>query len=65
MTGEMIRRLRRARKMTQQILSDQVGISRVSLANWETGNTIPKTENLMKLARFFEVPITELIGEGD
>lgn len=48
------------RKLTQQELADQVGVSRQSINAIEKGKFLPSIELALKLARFFEVPVEEL-----
>jgi putative transcriptional regulator len=48
------------KKLTQQELADQVGVSRQSINAIEKGKFLPSIELALKLARFFEVPVEEL-----
>ena len=72
MIGETIRKIRRARHMTQDALAelvssysgdDQKGISRQSISGWENGSAIPRTENLRAVARALGVPLSSLMDD--
>ncbi len=62
--GARIRRLREARGMTQEKLSDSADIGRVTLVRIEKGEQSPRLETLMALARALDVPLEELLVEG-
>lgn len=60
--GEKIRQLRKEKGLTQDALAEALGISRQAVAKWESGQSAPATENLLKLAALLEVPLEELAG---
>jgi DNA-binding XRE family transcriptional regulator len=53
--------LRKARKKTQNDVAKVVNRVRSAIAQWETGVTRPKHEELTKLAKLFNVSIDYLI----
>ncbi|QRN84940.1 helix-turn-helix transcriptional regulator [Clostridia bacterium] len=53
-TNKKIQELRRLHKLTQQELADRLHTSRSTIANWETGRSLPNLEALDKLSCFFE-----------
>lgn len=55
-------KLRKARNMTQQELSDIVGTSCQNISKWENGMTAPDITMLPVLADFFQVSVDELLG---
>ncbi len=57
-----IKELRKQRKITLQQLSKQTGISVSSLSAYENNRRSPKIENWIKLAEFFNVPVSYLQG---
>lgn len=65
MIGERIKRARLAKGLTQQDVADGVGVSLISVSNWEVDKTIPKGANLAKLAEFLGVDISYLTPFGD
>lgn len=61
-----LKRLRLNAEMTQQDVADVLGISRVAVSKWESGQTKDlKNENLRGLARLYQVSLEELLtGDG-
>ena len=62
--GETIRRLRKEKGLTQDALADALEISRQAIAKWESGQSLPSTGNLLKLAQLLDVSPDELTGGG-
>lgn len=56
-----LKRLRTARKMTQDELAEKLCVVRQTVSSWETGKTTPDVETLTAIAAALEVNITELI----
>lgn len=48
--------------MTQAELADRLGISRVTLTNWEIGRANPDHETLVRIADLFGVTTDYLLG---
>ncbi|MDR2570878.1 MAG: helix-turn-helix domain-containing protein [Oscillospiraceae bacterium] len=59
-----IRELRKKQNMTQKELAKHLQIADSTLSYWEIGKYEPDNEALMKLSRFFKVPI-DYILDGD
>ena len=57
-----IKKFRKARQLSQQQLADAMGISRSTVAMWETGNSAPDRDMIIKLASFFGVTTDHLLG---
>lgn len=57
-----IKQLREAADMSQEHLSHKLGVSRTTIANWETGVNQPTADNIKKLAKFFGVTADYLLG---
>lgn len=62
-----IRVARAERRMTQQQLADQTGVSRQTINAIESGKFVPSTIVALKIARVFERPVEEIFSleEGD
>ncbi len=52
--------MRKMRKMTQEDLAEQVGVTRQAIAKWESGETIPDLEKCRLLADSFGVSLDDL-----
>lgn len=59
-----IRDLRKQKGFTQQQLADIVGVSNVSLSNYERGVQTPDIETLSRLADALGVSVDTLIGRN-
>lgn len=60
-----LKKLRKSKKMTQEQLSNKLGIKRSTYAKYETGENEPDYEMLQKLANFFDVSTDYLLGFTD
>ncbi len=54
--------LRQERKLTLQAVHLQTGIALASLSSYERGLYAPSLENLLKLAKFYNISLDELLG---
>ena len=60
--GTNIKRLRLAKRMTQEQLASMLGVSTAAVSKWEAQNTYPDITLLFPLARLFGVSVDELMG---
>lgn len=60
--GETIFTLRKGRNLTQQQLSEMIGVSIAAISKWETGNAHPDIELLPRIATIFDVSIDYLFN---
>lgn len=65
MDGNRLRRLRQERKLTQAELGKIINVSKVSISGYETGERIPDTDNLKRLADYFGVTTDYLLGRSN
>lgn len=64
--GERIRSRRKALKLTQQALAKGVGVSHVAVSQWEKEETVPRGENLLRLAEWLQCTAAWIMdGEGE
>jgi len=59
--GKNLASMRKARKLSQEYIAEQLGVSRQAVSKWETGQTEPTTRNLVELARLFDVTVSDLV----
>ncbi len=59
--GTELRRLRKIHQQTLTEVSDKTGIAISSLSTIERGRTSPTIETLQRLARYYQVPIQQLL----
>ncbi len=55
--------LRKERGLTQEELAEAVKVSRQTISNWELGETQPNPDQLLLLAKAFDISVSELLGE--
>lgn len=60
--GENIRRLRREKGITQEVLAERLHVSAAAVSKWERGDSIPDIGMLLPLASYFNVSTDELLG---
>jgi transcriptional regulator with XRE-family HTH domain len=61
--SKKLRKLRDSRKLTQQEVSDRLGISQPAYCEWEKQDSDIKLENIIKLSEIFDVELNELAPE--
>lgn len=59
---EILKELRKKLNLTQQEISDKLGISRTSYTRYELGEREPDNTTLVKIANFFNVSVDYLLG---
>ncbi|MCM3272600.1 helix-turn-helix domain-containing protein [Paenibacillus elgii] len=63
--GEILKDLREKRGMSQPDLADKLGVTRVSISNYENGKASPSYEGLLKIADIFNVTTDYLLGRKE
>ncbi|MEY8391863.1 XRE family transcriptional regulator [Lachnospiraceae bacterium] len=61
MFGEIIRKIRITRNLSQVQLAKELNVSKQTVSNWENDNILPSIEMLVKLAKFFSVSTDYLL----
>lgn len=56
-----IKKMREARKMTQAQLAKRIGVSRSTIAKWETNVSNPRIKSLVTLSRVFSCKVDDLV----
>jgi transcriptional regulator with XRE-family HTH domain len=62
---ERLEKLLKERGITPYRLAKDLGLSQSSLSEWKRGNSIPKYERLVRIARYFGVPVGYLTGREE
>lgn len=63
--AEKILSLRTQRGMSQDDLAEKLEVSRQSVSKWETAQSTPDLDKIIKLANLFGVTVDELVREGE
>ena len=61
--GENLKNLRKIKKLSQERLSEKVGVSRQSISKWECGEAYPEMDNILILCKIFNCKLNDLIHE--
>lgn len=61
--GEIIKAHRTRLQMTQEFVSESLGVSRQAVSKWENGITDPSTSNLIALAKLFQISPEEMLNQ--
>ncbi len=61
-TGAMIKRLREAKKMTQEQLADKMNVTAKAISKWETGRGYPDISLIERLSENLGVSVIELFA---
>lgn len=59
--SEQLKSLRSAKNISQEVLAQELFISRQAISKWENGEATPDLDNLVKLAEIFQVSLDQLI----
>ena len=63
--GEKLKEARKQAGLSQEQLSEKLGVSRSAIAKWETDNGIPDVDNLKALSKLLNVSIDYLLDDGE
>jgi transcriptional regulator with XRE-family HTH domain len=63
MFNKRLRRYREHREMTQKQLGQLLNYSQQTIHKWESGETSPDPDSVVRLARALRIPLTVLLGE--
>lgn len=61
--GSKITKLRKEKHVSQEQLAAQLGVSRQTVFNWESGRLQPKAENFQALCTYFQVEINYFLPQ--
>ena len=63
--GEKLKQARVAAGLSQEQLSEQIGVSRSAVAKWESDKGMPDIQNLKVLAQLLNTSIDYLLDDGE
>ncbi len=58
-----IKELREQRRLRQEDVAQNLDVDRSTVAKWETGEAMPRSDKLPELAKIFGCTIDDLYGE--
>ena len=63
--NDNIRKYRKSKHMSQDELAEKLNVTRQSISLWETGQTQPSLDNIIALAKLFDISTDTLLTEND
>lgn len=60
---EKYEKLRQEKGVSNYRVSEATGISEATLSEWKNGKYSPKIDSIRVIAKYFDVPFTDLIGD--
>jgi transcriptional regulator with XRE-family HTH domain len=63
--GELIRRLRREKKLTQKELGEKINASDTYVSKIETGNQLPSYTKLGLISQVLQIPWQDMVATGE
>ena len=63
--GEKLKQLRLNANLTQEYVAQSLDVSRQAVSKWENGSVRPSTNNLIALAKLYNIDVETLIGNKD
>lgn len=63
--GEKLKEARKQACLSQEQLSEKLGVSRSAVAKWETDNGIPDVDNLKAISKLLNVSVDYLLDDGE
>lgn len=65
MIAQNIQALRARDSLTQEALAERLGVSRQTVAKWESSEAVPDLVNAQALSRLFKVRLDELVNHSE
>jgi Predicted transcriptional regulators len=62
MPSENLKRIRKAKGLTQEELAVRLNVVRQTISKWEKGLSVPDADLLIRIAEIFEVSVSEILG---
>ncbi|HEM2820278.1 TPA: helix-turn-helix transcriptional regulator [Streptococcus suis] len=59
--GKTIKQLRLTHNLSQEVLAEQLGVSRQMISNWENDRTVPALDYMKKLSEEYQLSLDQLL----
>lgn len=63
--SEKLQKLRKEKGLSQERLAEMLDVSRQAVSKWESGQTYPEIDKLIKLSDLFNVTLDELVRDDN
>lgn len=61
-TADRLQALRKSHGLSQEALSEKLGVSRQAISKWERGESSPDTDNLIALANIYNITLDDILN---
>lgn len=61
--SEKLYQLRKKSGLSQEKLAEQLDVSRQAISKWESGHSIPESDKLIAISKFFQVSLDYLVKD--
>lgn len=62
--GDNLKKLRKSRNLSQEMLAEKMNVSRQSVSKWENGESYPEMNNILELCKIFKCHINDLVNDS-
>ena len=62
--GEKLKETRQSKGLSQSTVAEHLNISRQSISKWENNSSYPDLDNLVRLSKYYEISIDDLLNEN-
>ena len=62
--GEKLKETRQNKGLSQSTVAEHLNISRQSISKWENNSSYPDLDNLVRLSKYYEISIDDLLNEN-
>lgn len=59
-----LRIIRKQAKIKQKVVAEMLGVTAATVRNWESGLTMPKLNQLVQMAKIYNVSVGTLVEEA-
>ena len=63
MLKDNLKALRKSKGLTQEEFASRLHVVRQTVSKWESGQSAPDAETLLRIGEIMEVPVSDLLGE--
>ena len=60
-----LKELRKGRKLSMEQLAEEIGVAHVTISSWEAKKSQPCLDNILAVAKFFDVSVDYLVGNEE
>jgi len=63
--NQKLQQIRKEKRISQEFLAEEIGVSRQAVAKWESGQSHPEIEKLITLSDFFRISLDKLLRDDE